>query len=76
MVRAISHLENRTNFRGRNYLYLAGRLGQRIEVSAVTSCPYQRAHRLTELEIMPVGQKSVWKIIDGFIDTSLIGLRR
>ncbi len=44
MVRAKSHLENYKNFRGRNCLYLAGRLRQRIEVSAVTSCPYQRAH--------------------------------
>jgi hypothetical protein len=44
MVRAISHVENSKNFLGRNCLYLAGGLGQRIEVSDVTSCPYQRAH--------------------------------
>ncbi len=59
MVRVISHLENSKNFRGSNCLYLAGRPGQRIDVSAVTSCPHQRAHSLTEHEIMPVGQKSV-----------------
>jgi hypothetical protein len=31
-------------FRDRNCLCLAGRFGQRIEASDVTSCPYQRAH--------------------------------
>ncbi len=36
MVRAISHLENSKTFRGCNCLYLADRLGQRTEVSAVT----------------------------------------
>jgi hypothetical protein len=36
--------KNSKNFRDCNCLYLDGRLSQCIEVSAVTSCPYQQAH--------------------------------